>query len=97
MVQDGKIIKNKISHRRTDVFEIVDHFPEVYIVWPIGRRNFPYEGYIPLGKPIGETFCIDLGSLKALKVHEGLADFLLYQAVLQANPTIVNSSNANIL
>lgn len=29
-------------------FEIVSEFPHGYIIWNIGRRNFPHEGYIPL-------------------------------------------------
>ena len=36
---------------RTDKFTIVDEFPQGAIVWPIGRENFPFAGYIPVVYP----------------------------------------------
>lgn len=48
-------------------FEIVPDFPYGYIVWNIGRQNFPHEGYIPLC--VADENCyVDLSTLKALKV-----------------------------
>lgn len=39
------------NYNRKDVFEIVEKFPNGYVIWNIGRRNFPFKGYIPLAKP----------------------------------------------
>lgn len=80
MIKDGKMIENTMFCGRTDVFEIVDYFPEGYIVWPIGRENFPYKGYIPLCKVLDDGYHVDVSSLKALKIHEGLANYTLIQA-----------------
>lgn len=61
-------------------FEIVTEFPHGYIIWNIGRRNFPYEGYIPLC--VADENChVDLDTLKALKVaNEDFALALLKEA-----------------
>jgi hypothetical protein len=61
-------------------FEIVSEFPHGYIIWNIGRRNFPHEGYIPLC--VADENChVDLGTLKALKVsNEDFALALLKEA-----------------
>ena len=49
---ENKYIINILRRQqRTDKFKIVDTFPHGYIVWPIGRENFPFPGYIPLAKP----------------------------------------------
>ena len=49
---ENKYIINILRRQqRTDKFKIVDTFPLGYIVWPIGRENFPFPGYIPLAKP----------------------------------------------
>jgi hypothetical protein len=65
---------------RTDTFEVVDEFPSNYVVWNIGRQNFPHKGYIPLAE-IDKTFddmChIKTDTLKALFVSEELSDFIL--------------------
>ena len=53
---------------RLDTFKIVDKFPNGYIVWNIGRANFPFIGYVPLAKPDPELpyhICTD--SLRAIK------------------------------
>lgn len=44
------------NYNRKDIFEIVDEYPHGYIVWPIGRRNFPFTGYVPLAKPTDEPY-----------------------------------------
>lgn len=76
MIQDDKII-HKTRFGRTDVFEIVDKFPNGYVVWPIGRANFPYEGFIPLARPTDVPYHIDMNSLKALRVDEPIASDIL--------------------
>lgn len=70
----------------TRKYEVVDEFPSDYIVWPIGRRNFQYECYIPLAKPIKGEYefqaNIDPFSLKCIKVEsEALALQILKEAV----------------
>lgn len=68
------ILKHK-CYGRLDEFEVVGVFPDGYVVWNIGRRNFPFEGYIPLtrliwNKELEGNFNIDLSSLKAIKVKD---------------------------
>lgn len=53
---------------RADLYTVCDEFPEGYIVWNIGRRNFPHPTFIPLAIPTDE-FHISLNGLKALKVE----------------------------
>lgn len=65
---------------REDRFQVVEQFPSGYVIWNIGRENFPFEGYIPLAKPV-DHYHIDVKSLKALKVKdEKTALMLLRQA-----------------
>lgn len=78
----AQIVDNKFG--RTDVFQIVDKFPEGYIIWNIGRHNFEHECYIPLAQRVSnnkkelEYYHIKTDSLKALKVEsEELALFLM--------------------
>lgn len=68
------------DYNRKDVFEIVDEFPRGYVIWNIGRRNFPFKGYIPLAKPTNVPYNIDLHSLKAIKIDDDLADSILKEA-----------------
>lgn len=68
------------DYNRKDVFEIIDEFPHGYVVWNIGRRNFPFKGYIPLAKPTNVPYNIDLHSLKAIKTGDDLADYILKEA-----------------
>ena len=70
----------KDTYNRTDVFEIVTEFPDGYIVWPIGRRNFPFPGYIPLAKPSTQRYHVMFTELKTIKVDEGIADYILHLA-----------------
>lgn len=69
---ENKYIINVLrGQQRTDKFKIVDKFPLGYIVWPIGRENFPFPGYIPLAKPHWEKkYNIDLTSLAALRCEK---------------------------
>lgn len=53
---------------RADRFEVVETFPAGYVVWNIGRHNFPFPGFIPLARAVrGNPDAIDIGSLKALR------------------------------
>lgn len=88
MIKNGKIV-HKAWFSRVDEFDIVDKFPDGYIVWCIGRDNFPYKGYIPLAKPTDIPYNIDLKTLNALKMDERLADDILSLAHRQE----VNSLN----
>ena len=70
IIKDGKIIHHSPLTRRTDTFGIVDAFPPGYIVWNIGRHNFPFPGYVPLAKPSDKPHYIRLDSLRAIKVRD---------------------------
>lgn len=76
-----KII-NKTWWGRVDEYEVVDTFPRGYEVWPIGRENFPYEGYIPLVKPDpNHEFWVLQDGKKALRCKdEGEALFIMNYA-----------------
>ena len=66
-----------ICYNRKDVFEIVTEFPRNYVLWNIGRRNFPHPGFIPLAEPTKEcNYYIKLNTLKALKLDD--EDLCLY-------------------
>ena len=55
-------------YERVDRFEVVDEFPLGYIVWNIGRANFPHEEYIPLVKPDpNHKHWVLMKDMKALK------------------------------
>lgn len=64
-----KII-NKLPFR-TDEFEIVNEFPHGYVLWNIGRENFPFPGFIPIAQPKPENmYHIRLDTLKALRLDD---------------------------
>lgn len=74
-----KFVDNN-GYGTTHTFKIVSEFPNGYIIWNIGRRNFPHDGYIPLCVA-DESYHIDPNTLKALKVaNEDFALFLLKEA-----------------
>lgn len=50
---DKKTLVFRDSWRRLDIFEVTDEFPGGYVVWNIGRHNFPYECYVPIARDIG--------------------------------------------
>lgn len=56
------------SYWHTDIFEVVDEFPEGYIVWNIGRHNFQHPCLIPLAIPTDECH-ISRNGLKALRLE----------------------------
>ena len=60
------------SHNKADMFIKVDEWPKRYYVWPIGRENFQFEGWLPLCKDGKNDFAwqrnIDTKDLKAIKV-----------------------------
>jgi hypothetical protein len=68
---------------RTDTFEVVDEFPSNYVVWNIGRQNFPHKGYIPLAEidsSFDDLYHIKTETLKTLFVGEELSDFIIESA-----------------
>lgn len=78
IITDTALITEDHWHR--DEFEIVSEFPNGYIVWNIGRQNFPFPGYIPLAKPSDQPFYIKRDKLKTIRVDEDLADAILKEA-----------------
>lgn len=70
IAEDGKIVHYDPYSRRTDTFEVVETFPAGYVVWNIGRHNFPYPGYVPLARPTDQPYHIRLESLCAIKVRD---------------------------
>lgn len=79
--QEGTVlVKYSGWSQREDRFQVVEQFPINYVIWNIGRENFPFGGYIPLAKMV-DGCRVDLRSLKALKVKdEKTALMLLKQA-----------------
>lgn len=70
VIENGHIVHHSRLCGRTDRYRIVDHFPPGYIVWNIGRDNFPFEGYVPLARETDIPHHIDLKTLRALKVND---------------------------
>lgn len=69
------------DYNNKDTFDVVVNFPNGYIVWPIGRHNFPIQGYIPLAKLVDDIH-IDRKTLKTLKCPSShIADIILDKAV----------------
>lgn len=80
-------IKDIDRFGNTHIFRIeknIDNIPECYTVWAIGRKNFPYEGFVPLAKQHPSLpNHIDTSSLIALKCPtEGVALSLLNKAIV---------------
>ncbi len=78
------------TYGRTDTFEIFNDFPAGYIVWNIGRGNFPFEGFVPIAKPASEPYHIDLGHLGAWKVKDEATAMKIIEA---AHYVEINSYN----
>lgn len=55
-------------HGDERVFKIVDEVPSGYIVWNIGRHNFPFLEFVPLAKVFKGTYHVDVTTLKAIRV-----------------------------
>lgn len=70
------IVDKHPSWGRTDVFEIVEEWPEGYQLWNIGRSNFRHEGYLPLCIEGEKRYYVNLNKLKAL--YLGDEDLCLY-------------------
>lgn len=81
MIQDGKIVQ-KTWFGRVDKYEIINSFPNGYVVWNIGRHNFPYKGYIPLARFTDIPYNVDSNRLKTIKVGEPLASHIIKEAEL---------------
>lgn len=56
-----------VNFERKDTFTVTDTFPEGYVVWPIGRRNFPHPGFVPLARTTEVPFQVSLKGLMALR------------------------------
>lgn len=83
-----KIVDKHLGFIRT--YEVVDEYPQGYVVWRIGRKNFKHECYIPLARPASEPFHIDPESLKALKLE---SEELALYVMETASKTDVNHFN----
>lgn len=57
----------KILTSGRHTFEIVETLPQGYVIWNIGRHNFPFESYIPLCWQY-KDYKIEPETLKAYKV-----------------------------
>lgn len=65
-----KIIDVGLYGRPTHEFDVVDEWPVGgYVVWNIGRRNFPHPGYLPLAQ-VKADYHIVPETLKALYVGD---------------------------
>ena len=68
-------MNTKIFNSGTHKFNIVEKASKGYILWPIGRHNFQFPGYIPCAKPNGK-YTIDANYLEA--VYVGDEEFCLW-------------------
>lgn len=66
-------IIDKFFNMPTHTFEQVTEFPDGYVVWNIGRQNFPHERCIPLAKPLAISgdmkYHIDPNTLKYIEAE----------------------------
>ncbi len=69
--EDNKIYRTSTLCEKTDVFEIVEKIPANFFVWNIGENMGTHE-YIPVCEDLHpenkEDYCINLATLKAVKV-----------------------------
>lgn len=74
------IIENTV-HGDMRVWRVTNKPTNGYILWNIGRENFPFQGYIPTAKPLPE-YRIDITSIEALYVgDEGFALWLINKSI----------------
>ena len=74
--KDGKkYIEIKRIGLPTRVFEIVEEFPQGYILWLVSK-NYPDAGYIALAKPSNVPYNIIQDELKCMFVGEEMWDKL---------------------
>lgn len=69
---ETKVTKTEIiisGYFRKDKFKIVEDFPHGAIVWNIGRRNFPFEGFVPVGFPLSNDR-ININKLFAVRCKD---------------------------
>ena len=58
-------------------FKIVDEIPDGYVVWNIGRHNFPFEKMIPLCL-VDKNYNVDVEKLLAFEcVNEDVAFLIM--------------------
>ena len=75
--------KNGVKYITTEdyhnkhTFEVVNKFPNGYVVWAIGVENSPAEGYLPLARPTNIPYNIDTHTLKTLFVGKELHEKLM--------------------
>ena len=68
------------TYWHTDNFTVVGEFPAGAIVWNIGRKNFPFPGFIPVAYQM-EEYTIDRARLMAVRCKdEKTADKILKTA-----------------
>lgn len=79
----GQTIILSDDYGKDDVFRVetdINKLPLGYVVWNIGRHNFPIESYIPVCR--AEEFTIDTKTLVALKVpSETVAQDILNKSI----------------
>lgn len=78
VTEDEIVIRD--FYGREDRFKIRHEVRWGYVVWNIGRRNFPIPGYLPMAAPGYEPYHINRNDLVAYKMDEKLADFILKEA-----------------
>jgi hypothetical protein len=73
-------IRNKTFYGTTEVYKVVKDFPDGAVVWKVGRENFPYIDFIPLGMQDPENeYWILKDQIFALDVYdEEFAHFILH-------------------
>lgn len=69
--ENGKTFIECKSYYHTDIFEVVDEFPQGYVVWRV-PYDMPDFGYIALAKPDSTPHHIIRKELKCLYVGEEL-------------------------
>ena len=70
-----KYIEVKSAGLPTRVFEIVEEFPQGYILWLVSK-NYPDAGYIALAKPSNVPYNIIQDELKCMFIGEEMWDKL---------------------
>ena len=90
----GQTIILSDDYGKNDVFRVetdLNKLPLGYVVWNIGRHNFPIESYIPVCRAEGYT--VDTNTLVALKVpSETIAQDILDRSI-QGTMTVEDVRN----
>lgn len=69
--KDGKKYIEVKDYHTTRVFEVVEEFPQGYILWLV-PKNYPDAGYIALAKPSHIPYNIIQDDLKCMFVGEDM-------------------------